>query len=94
VGGNYPLPGPNGFVQGVSLNPAGDGTASNYVRIDGLTGTSFTITANAGTTGDGRVRPNGIQIVALPEPGAGSVLLAGMGAVLMRRRRVGDDGGV
>jgi hypothetical protein len=30
--------------------------------------TTFTITQNSGTTGDGQVRPNGFQIVSVPEP--------------------------
>jgi hypothetical protein len=86
-GGSYPLVGTDGFVQGLSTNSAGDATASNYIRIDGLTGTSFTITGSSGTTGDGRVRPNGFQIIAVPEPAAaGFALLAGS-ILLLRRRR-------
>ena len=40
-----------------------------------------------GTTGDGRARPNGFQIVALPEPGGLSLLVLGGAGILARRRR-------
>jgi hypothetical protein len=87
-GGNYPLAGGfNGYVEGLSTNPAGDATASNFVRIDGLTGDSFTITAAPGSTGDGRIRPNGFQIVSVPEPGSAGSLLLGMVGIAIRRRR-------
>ena len=88
AGSNYPLAGGvNGFVSSTSTNPAGPGSAANYVVLSGLTGSNVTITAAAGTTGDGRVRPNGFQIVSnVPEPT--SLGLIGLGALgLLRRRR-------
>jgi len=87
AGGNYPLAGgTNGFVGSTSTNPAGPGSAANYVSLDGFTGSNFTITGAAGITGDGRVRPNGFQVVSAPEPGTISLLVVG-GATLLGRRR-------
>jgi hypothetical protein len=79
AGGNYPLTGPDGYVEGTATVPTGPATAANYVRIRGLTGSSFTITGLLGTTGDGRARPNGFQVVAVPEPTALGLL--GLGAL-------------
>src|SRR5947209_404082 len=63
--GNYPLAGgTNGFVGSTSTDPAGPASAANYVILNGLTGSTVTISAAVGTTGDGRVRPNGFQIVS------------------------------
>jgi hypothetical protein len=88
AGGNYPLAGgTNGYIEGTSTNSAGDATASNYIRIRGLTASSFTITAASGTTGDGRIRPNGFQIVSVPEPTGAAVLGVGSIGLLTRRRR-------
>src|SRR5436190_5749221 len=64
AGGNYPLPGPNGYVEALATDPSGGSAASNYIRITGLTGNSFTITGLQGSTGDPRVRPNGFQVVS------------------------------
>lgn len=85
AGGNYPLS-PNAFVGSTSTNPAGPGTAANYVILTGFTGSSFTITGLTGTTGDGRARIAGFQIIAVPEPA--SIGLIGIGALsLVARRR-------
>lgn len=87
-GANYPLAGgTNGYIGSTSTDPAGPATAANYVILDGLTGSNFTITANSGATGDGRVRPNGFQVVAAPEPGSLSLLALGGTALLARRRK-------
>jgi hypothetical protein len=93
-GGNYPLVGgTNGFIGSISTNPAGPGSAADYVILTGLSGTSFTLTGIEGTTGDGRVKLDGFQIIAnTPEPGSVVALagLAGMGLIgfaLRRRRR-------
>jgi CSLREA domain-containing protein len=73
AGGNYPLAGgTNGFVGSTSTNPTGPASAANYVILNGLTGSNFTIQAAVGTTGDGRVRPNGFQIVS---PNSGAITL-------------------
>jgi hypothetical protein len=85
-GANYPLS-PDAFVGSTSTNPAGPATAANYVILTGFTGSSFTITGLTGTTGDGRARIAGFQIIAVPEPA--SIGLIGIGALslLARRRR-------
>ncbi len=87
---NYPLSSPNnGYVGSTSTNPAGPGTAANYVILTGFNGSSFTLNGLTGTTGDGRARIAGFQIVSVPEPG--SMILFGLGAVglfaMARRRR-------
>jgi hypothetical protein len=90
AGTNYPLSGGsavNGFISSSSTNPAGPGSSANVVVFSGLTGTNFTITGATGTTGDGRVRPNGFQIVSVPEPATIGTLAGVAGLGLLRRRR-------
>jgi hypothetical protein len=89
AGSNYPLAGgTNGFVTSTSTNTAGPGSAANTVVLNGLTGSNVTITGAAGTTPDGRVRPNGFQIVSVPEPTSLAVAgLASVGLLIRRRRR-------
>lgn len=86
--GNYPLAdGTDGFVGSTSTDPAGPGSAANYVMIAGLTGTNFTITGNQGSTGEGRVRPNGFQIASVPETSSYVLIAAGGVALALWRRR-------
>lgn len=89
AGSNYPLAGTNGFVTSTSTDPAGPGSAANTVVLNGLTGSNVTITGLSGTTGDGRVRPNGFQIVPTPEPASLAVVGLGSLGLLARRRRHG-----
>jgi hypothetical protein len=92
-GGNYPLVGGvNGYIGSTSTNPAGPGTAADYVILTGFTGSSFTLTGLSGTTGDGRAKLDGFEIIAnTPEPGSIAALvgMGGMGLVclVIRRRR-------
>jgi hypothetical protein len=81
------LSGPDGFIEGLATDPAGPADAANYVRIRGLTGDSFTITGLLGATGDGRARPNGFQVVSVPEPAGLGVVGLGLLALSARRRR-------
>lgn len=87
-GSGYPLAGPGGFIASTSTNSATT-VPSNYILLEGLRGSNFTITGVNGTTGDGRTRPNGFQIVAnaVPEPGTFALLGTAAVGLLARRRR-------
>lgn len=85
---NYPLGGPDGYI--ISTDPNSNTTFSaNIVQLSGLSGADFTLTGNAGSGQPSiRARPNGIQIIAVPEPSSMLfVLLGAVGLVFHRRRR-------
>jgi len=89
-GGNYPLAGgTDGYIGSSYATAEGPATAANYVILEGLTGSSFTLIGVNGSTGDGRARINGFQVVAVPEPGS-ALLGIGLTALLgtARRRRM------
>jgi hypothetical protein len=96
AGTNFPLASPDGFIVSTDTANGPGTTASNVILLQGLTGSSFTLTGIAGASGDGRARPNGFQIVAIqvvPEPAslavwfvAGSAI-AGLAIFRLRRRQ-------
>jgi hypothetical protein len=65
---------------------------NNYTLLSDITGASFTLTAHPTTAAGFRSPVNGIQIVAVPAPGALVTTLIGalpgLGLLLRRRRRV------
>lgn len=85
----YQLPVAGGSGNGIwPVTPNND--EGNYVKLSGITGSSFTLTITSGATASGTRAPvNGFQIVQqIPEPSAGVLGLLGV-AALMRRRRTG-----
>lgn len=56
-----PFGGESGYV-GSQETSSGQGEQTNYTFFNGLTGSTVTITGKRGSWGDGRSRPNGIQI--------------------------------
>lgn len=85
----YQLPTAGGTGNGIWPIVGPNNDEGNYVKLSGITGTSFTLTASGGANA-GNVTPrapiNGIQIVGtIPEPS--SVLLSLLGAMLIFRRR-------
>jgi hypothetical protein len=83
------------YVESLSLSDAAaaaSGVYANYATLTGLTGSSFTFSFLNGTTGEGRSRINGFQVLsnmAVPEPS--SLALAvfgvlGLGAWSLRRK--------
>jgi len=90
-GGNYPLSGPNGYVESVATT-AGAATNGNYVTLGSFYGDGFVLNGVAGNSGDVRARINGFEIVAIPEPADAAVLLglltlAVAGVVAFKRRQ-------
>lgn len=82
----------DGFIQAVGTSHA-TANSSNYVLFSGLTGSSFTLSADASS---GRASLDGLQIVeatVVPEPNAMILILSGMigvvvaGTVRRRNRR-------
>lgn len=71
------------FAEGIGVS-SGTANSSNYVVFRGLSGASFTISAQ---TLGGRAVINGLQIVAIPTPAALPAGLALIGLVAVRGRR-------
>ena len=59
-----PFGGESGYV-GSQETSSGYGEQTNYTFFNGLTGSTVTITGKRGSWGDGRSRPNGIQITTV-----------------------------
>ncbi len=70
---------------GSTAMTSGDATLSNYVTLSGFSGDGFYIVGNA----ESGARPaiTGFQIIAVPEPTTLALLGAGIGFVLLRRRK-------
>lgn len=75
---------PTALTQDAGVDMTDEGT---YLVFSGLTGSSFTLTADA-SLGNFRAPINGIQIVSVPEPSTVALLvLGGIGVVTTLRRR-------
>lgn len=73
------------FVEGdsVFLNAA---QGSNYVKFEGVSGDSVTVTLSK-FNNDSRVGLKGFQVVAIPEPGTLSLVLAALAGLMLYRRQ-------
>ena len=72
----------------LTANSAANAAAGNYIVFTGLTADSFLLRTEEISGGQVRAQINGIQIVAVPEPGtASSMTLLGLMVVAAHRRR-------
>jgi len=76
----------NGFVRATATSKDGPGATGNYVEFDGISPVAGYISL-VGTSLDFRNFSNGIQIVAVPEPGTLGVIGLGVASLLGRRKR-------
>ena len=84
---NYPIAGADdGFVASTSTD-SGYSVETNYTLFSGLSGSSVSIQGVRGTFGDSRARPNGFQLVQIPEPSSALLLVLGSFGLILRRRR-------
>lgn len=72
------------FVQGTGTTAGTRTAGANYVLFSGLTGDSFTLTADSESF---RAEISGVQVVGVPEPGSSLFILAGFTALAARRRK-------
>jgi hypothetical protein len=64
------------------------GTAGSYVLFTGLTGDFSLTTSNTGALGNHRSPVNGVQLIAVPEPGSLALfVVGGLGIALVARRK-------
>ncbi len=72
------------FVQGTGTTAGTRTAGANYVLFSGLTGDSFTLTADSENF---RAEISGVQVVGVPEPASSLFILAGVTALVARRRK-------